>query len=212
MFPRPVYSAASANVIASSSKAFAPSSDCSELDNAGDCAAATAAAGCTWNADKGTCSMDPAAAGPFSPLPRLFNDLTFPYFILTALTAALLVLSWTPLWPVLLALARPVWALMLRPLAAVWRELSGANYRVAPDGPDRSSLDAAAAIAAEQARLASRPSYERALRDGMFGNFPSGYDLTLISPYDEVSRRAACSRTTVNPSLWQAPPLSNQSV
>lgn len=154
MFPRPLSTKVSANLISSSSKAFAHSADCRELLSAGDCTAATAAAGCTWDADAGTCSLDPAAAGPFSPLPRLFNDLTFPYFILTALTAAVLALSWTPLWPVLVALARPVGALLLRPFAAAWRELSGANYRVAPGGPDRASLEAAAASAAEQVRPA----------------------------------------------------------
>lgn len=184
MFPRPLSS--NGKLITSSAKAFADVSDCQELYTAADCAAAASAGGCTWDSSTEICLLDPAAAGPFSPLPRLFNDLTFPYFILTALTATLLVLSWTPLWPVLLALARPAAAFLMRPFIAAWKELSGGTYRVAPEGPDRAALEAAAALSHEEARLAARPSYERALKEGMFGNFPSGYDLTQINPYNEV--------------------------
>ena len=172
-------------------QAFSDASACSSLDTVADCAAAAAASGCVWDSNSGTCSLDPAAAGPFSLVPRLFNDLTFPYFVLTGFTAAVLVLTWTPLWPVIVAAVVPVATVAVRPLLLVWRELSGANYRVAPDAPDRADLDAAAACAAEEARLAARPSYERAVRERMFGNFPDSYDLTRISPSDEVRPDAA---------------------
>ena len=183
MFPRPV--STTAGLVAASAKAFSESA-CHELLSAAACAAAAASGGCAWDAGAEACAVDPAAAGPWAVAPRVFNDLTFPYLVLTGLAAGLLALSWTPLWPVLVRVVRPVAAGLLRPVAAVWRELSGANYRGAPDGPDRATLEAEAARAARAALLAARPSYARALREGMFGNFPRDYDVTRISPWDEV--------------------------
>jgi hypothetical protein len=156
MFPRPVTT--NMQIIAISEAAFSPdATSCSLYFSFADCTAASKG-GCVWTTQAKTfsCVLDPAAGGPLQPLPRLFNDLTFPYLILTTLCAAGIVVKWTPLWPILLTCCR------------IARKISGAGGLV---------------------HSTELPTYNMALQKGMFGHAPSTYDITLISPYDEVSSK-----------------------
>lgn len=166
MFPRPVER--NSQIIAISETAFNPTATaglCRTLSTVKACLAASTE-GCVWisSTSNYSCILDPAAGGPLQPLPRLFNDLIFPYFLFTILCAAGILVQWTPLWPF-------VWAVSQAGLNLL-------SYLF----PSRNLKNI-------QEDTGNKPTYSLALQKGHFENTPPGYDLTLISPYDEVIYR-----------------------
>ena len=163
MFPRPINS----NIFAFSEVAFnQDDSQCALFTTVEACLAANSK-GCAWvmSASNHSCIFDAATGGPLQPLPRLFNDLTFPYLVLIILCAAGIIIQWTPLWPFISAIRRPI----LNMLGELW--LFGA----APE--NKKSKD-----------KLEMPTYSQALQTGLFGSAPPSYDLTLLSPYDQVCK------------------------
>uniref|UniRef100_A0A7S0N7S9 Uncharacterized protein n=2 Tax=Cryptomonas curvata TaxID=233186 RepID=A0A7S0N7S9_9CRYP len=161
MFPRPV--TANEQIIAISGAAFSLKAEsCLSYSSVAECTAASKG-GCVWTTQSTnySCVLDPAAGGPLQLMPRLFNDITFPYLILTILCASAILLKWTPLWPIVRSILRMVWAML---------------HWILNRGAESVGVIHTSELA----------TYNLALQKGLFGNAPSTYDVTLISPYDEL--------------------------
>jgi hypothetical protein len=161
MFPRPVTTNEQIIVVSGNALSLNAKS-CSAYSSIAECAAARKG-GCLWTTQSknNSCISDPAAGDPLQLIPRLFNDLTFPYLILTMLCASAILLKWTPLWPIVYTFLRMTRVM----LQWILNQSTGAVSVIHPS---------------------ELPTYNLALQKGLFGNAPSTYDITLISPYDEV--------------------------
>jgi len=130
-----------------------------------------AVAACKWTS--GSCIVDTSSQewkdyANFSFFQRLFNAITFPYFLFTLLFLVYMVLRWTPVWPFLCVFG----SVVAEMVGEQWTKYRNRNK-----------------VAEEPAAPAPKPpipDYLDAVREGVFGNFTVDYNITTCGKYAEL--------------------------
>lgn len=149
-----------------------------QSSNASSTSSSSLTSGSEGTGARGSCRVDKESEAYksysyFDIQSRQLNLITLPYFLFTIIFLAILVLKRTPLWSVMSLVIEPLVRVVVKVLTIPCASVSFISKflfsnKVRPETPERGL------------------TFQSAVQQGAFGNFPRDYNITKIGEYGEL--------------------------